>query len=1047
MSAPFTKEGPVPFATYAVVQRGVLTGAVGGSLTAATKAGNTLFIYIVSNSATLPTVTLTGGVGGTVRTGYWSAGHGSNWTGLFYVLNTPAGITGYTTSGIYGSSWREVSGIVSNPIVVWNFGGNATAGTTFTVPVPGATTSGDFVTQMFDYSASNGGTPYADGWTDDAAATNFGQTSYTTGTTAASGTMASSAYDAASILLKQVNNVGTPPVNWTAVGSPVSRNVTSGQGTWAVTVSAAGNLLVIYTKTAASLNYVNTMSGGGATWAQCVAGYTDNNATPHVQQCWFAKAVNTGSQTITFNYAAAIGSTAVEMVFQEFNPGTGPFQYTAEGGGGRNNGNSAYVTWPAVAPSTANGELWLGFARVITPVSPYTSPSGPAVLYTDVASNPFIYALNMCQSFQPQCWNGSGSSNGSLSYATSCLIIATSLTISGLSDNSVIDSGSGTLGLSSPVAGSALADTLDANGTIALRMAVAASSATASTANGSISATGVITGSSSTASAANGTVTLRIVIAGSSATGSPAAGTISATGVITGSSATGSPAAGTVFIPFVTSGLSATSSAGSSGAIVQIGALSGSSSTGSAGSGLLATVYGISGTSSTATSASGTLGTVSPAAGTSATASAASGSITQTMVIAGNSSTATAASGAISRYSPLAGMSATVSSASGSITQICAVAGTSITVSSGTGTIGGSPPVAGNSVTQSSVSGGLVLICAVSGSAVTVTSATGSIGRVSPLAGSSSTASAASGTITATLALAGSSVTSSAGSGSLGRLVPVTGASATASLAAGSITATLSLAGSSATFSAASGSLGGAVPMAGSSATSSSAAGSVTALLVLAGSSATASAGYGSLGGAAPMAGTSVTGSLAAGSVTALLVLAGSSQTASSGQGTLSGTAALSGLSATATAAYGTVYEVGEVDGLSSTPSAGDGTLVIAGGLSGFSSTASAGYGTLVTALGIDGLSATPSAGYGTLLPPFVAGLLPPEVTADITVRSGPRASVSVKQTDSAITVRKSGAVLVVSGVSSSISSVRTTAKVTLWICKSCFCGRETTRR
>src|SRR5215469_9126333 len=196
---------------YGVTQKGVGT-STGVTFGAASTAGTTLVFYVTSASATPPTVS-TAGVSVPLFNGYYSNGHGSTlaYTGIFYVrgVDNPGGITGFTTSGITICYYREISGIPPNPIVNWNFGGNTTAGTSFSIPVAGVSVAGDFITDVLQYSASNAGAAKADGWTDTTVAGNNAQTSYNgTTNTAGSGTMSSGTYDVSSLDFGQIDNSG-----------------------------------------------------------------------------------------------------------------------------------------------------------------------------------------------------------------------------------------------------------------------------------------------------------------------------------------------------------------------------------------------------------------------------------------------------------------------------------------------------------------------------------------------------------------------------------------------------------------------------------------------------------------------------------------------------------------------------------------------------------------------------------------------------------------------------------------------------------------------
>src|ERR1700746_1537239 len=468
---------------YSVLQR-VLWGGSGGSFGPPSTPGTTLICYIVSNSATFPTVVTTG-VSVPVWAGWWSPGHNGDFTGVFYVrgMDNPGGITGFSFSGVYGSYYREVSGIPSNPTTYWNMGGNSTAGTTFSLGNPGRAVAGDFITDALAYNANNSGTARSDGWSDLQTMTNYGQTSYNGSTTTGiSGTLASSGtWDASVLDFGQIdNNTG----GWAAVGSLKSDNVTSGQTTMSVTVVNMGSLLVLYTKTAINPNYVTAVSGAGVgSWVQAMTGYTDTSGTPHVQQCWIAKAAQTGTLTLTLTYAASIGTTGVERNFQEFtvnnNDPSATFSVAGSPGNQNNTGTANYITWPNIAaPGSALGCPYVGFARV-PGGSPYRSPSGPAVIQVNANNNAFIYALNMISGFQPQIIDPSP---------------AVSSFCSGLFIKATI-----------PLAGSA------SNGSVG---------------TGSISATGVIAGAAPSASSASGAVVTKAVISGSSVATSSASGAI-----------------------------------------------------------------------------------------------------------------------------------------------------------------------------------------------------------------------------------------------------------------------------------------------------------------------------------------------------------------------------------------------------------------------------------------------------------------------------------------------------------------------------------------
>ena len=388
---------------YSVIQRGVLVGT-GGSLSKGTEAGNTLIVYVISNTATQPVVTYSGAASGTATCGYWSAGHNGDFAGIYYVLNTPLGITAVSYAGAYGGYYREVNGIVANPMVYWNFGGNATAGTTFSVGVSGYSVAGDFMTNMLAYDVSNGGSPVADGWTDTRAATSFGQTSYSTAIAAAAGNLPSSGtYDCCTLDFKTVNQSGP----WTAVGTMASQYVSSGQGSLLFSALNAGDLIVVYAKVSSPTISVSGVSAPGTTgWTQILPNYTDTASTPHTHNAWMGVVTSPGSNTLAFTFSAAIGATFVEVCAQEFSVGNPSATYALDSSNTKSTtSTNNFPTWPTMAATaTSTGELFVGFARVPAGGA-INLPSGPAVIQIDPNSNPFMYALNIVGSgWNPQCW-------------------------------------------------------------------------------------------------------------------------------------------------------------------------------------------------------------------------------------------------------------------------------------------------------------------------------------------------------------------------------------------------------------------------------------------------------------------------------------------------------------------------------------------------------------------------------------------------------------------------------------------------------------------
>jgi hypothetical protein len=117
--------------------------------------------YIISNSATTPTITDATGTHTFTKAAY-SASFNGDFAGIWYLLANPGGLTGLkdTSGTVFALGYAEVSGILSQQTV--GTGGDATAGTTYSMAAPsGARYFMD--TYVLVYDVSNGGTAESDG--------------------------------------------------------------------------------------------------------------------------------------------------------------------------------------------------------------------------------------------------------------------------------------------------------------------------------------------------------------------------------------------------------------------------------------------------------------------------------------------------------------------------------------------------------------------------------------------------------------------------------------------------------------------------------------------------------------------------------------------------------------------------------------------------------------------------------------------------------------------------------------------------------------------
>ena len=191
---------PIPsVAAFTVAQRGNVAAAATVT-TAATTAGNTLIALAVSNVSTSTSATCTNGTTTWPMTpAVYTAGHGGDYTGAWYLPSIAAGITSITVSGAYSVAFLEVAGLGSAPwAAATGTAGSASNGTSFSVGNP-AGSAADFTVFNLAYDASQSGTAYADGTGNQVAQSYYGQYSYTTGTGGASGSFPSETYDACAV--------------------------------------------------------------------------------------------------------------------------------------------------------------------------------------------------------------------------------------------------------------------------------------------------------------------------------------------------------------------------------------------------------------------------------------------------------------------------------------------------------------------------------------------------------------------------------------------------------------------------------------------------------------------------------------------------------------------------------------------------------------------------------------------------------------------------------------------------------------------------------
>jgi len=625
------------------------------------------------------------------------------------------------------------------------------------------------------------------------------------------------------------------------------------------------------------------------------------------------------------------------------------FTITATAGGDFN--GTTLILGTSAIPSGTAANTASGWPVVQSSATTYGTTGGQAKSNVSLAWAVGTQSVVGAGSVTGNCQAGAGT-NGTV---TDGFIVASlspgpvTFEVDGSSDTTGVLSANGTLGIVGVLAGNSINNVSSASGTVVAAMALSGYAPAVSTGDGSVASFRIVAGSAASTSLANGTFGLLAALSGTAASVSAASGAVTQVMAPAGTSSTVSLANGTVTWTAVISGLSTIASIanGTFGAA----ALSGSSSSASLASGSQTSVLAVSGSAASSSPAAGTVYATLTLNGSAASSSVANGAFGLIGVFAGSSVTGSGAAGTVSSLLAVTGSGITASQGNANVAitagaQTYVIAGQSASVSSASGTVILQGVTSGSAITASSASGALTLAAAVSGSSSTVSQATGSLSRTGILSGSSITISTANGSLTAVGVVSGSSAVSSSANGWLAG-GPVSGSSLTASTASGS--------------------LGLRAVLAGSSTASSVASGAIVAVGVLSGSSVTGSMGTGAVSiSKAPLtlSGSGVTPSSASGAVTGLLAALGSSLTASTAGGTLGLRGAVSGAATAVSVASGAVYA--------------------AGVLSGTGITASYAHGWLIEAARISGVSITASGGDGTLLPPFVAGALPSNLSSTV---------------------------------------------------------------
>ena len=194
----------------------------------------------------------------------------------------------------------------------------------------------------------------------------------------------------------------TPTI--TAVGVLADADATPGPATLSVTPATVGDAFVLGVRVASPTTVVSTVTGGGSTWVKL--GNT-GDGTRDVELWLGTITTVTGSaEPINISYSAAVTSTDVELIAQEYSSALGATTvWTLDTAGGTNTINegatSTTVPFPTLVPGAGlSHELYAGYS-IVTQAGAAGSTAGYTYKLTTGNNNVFTFNGNISASTSP----------------------------------------------------------------------------------------------------------------------------------------------------------------------------------------------------------------------------------------------------------------------------------------------------------------------------------------------------------------------------------------------------------------------------------------------------------------------------------------------------------------------------------------------------------------------------------------------------------------------------------------------------------------------
>jgi len=143
-------------------------------------------------------------------------------------------------------------------------------------------------------------------------------------------------------------------MTFTPVGSFLQAALNPGPGTISLNNQGIGNLILLAAYSDSSTNWVNSVTGGGATWTQISTRFT-GSTNARTATIWAGTVTATGAQTATLGITG--GSPNIRAAGLEFSSTVGSWALDVQS----NLDGTGTNTWPSLTPS-GSGELYFGFA-------------------------------------------------------------------------------------------------------------------------------------------------------------------------------------------------------------------------------------------------------------------------------------------------------------------------------------------------------------------------------------------------------------------------------------------------------------------------------------------------------------------------------------------------------------------------------------------------------------------------------------------------------------------------------------------------------------